>query len=65
MQQVTVDHVYPQFMKAKVMYPEQQRAGIETISDALTGEFAEDATLLWKTNYLKFVEVGGLKTSKK
>ena len=65
MQQVTVDHIYPQFMKSKVMYPGQHRSGIETISDALTGEFAEDATVVWKTNYLKLVEVGGVKTAKK
>ena len=57
MQQITIDHVYPEFSQAKVLFGEKQRDGIATISDALSGEFSEDATILWKTRYINYVEV--------
>ncbi|KAG0622396.1 hypothetical protein M758_3G094500 [Ceratodon purpureus] len=57
MQQVTVEHVYPEWSKAKVLYPDLQRPGINSIGDALKGDFAEDATILWQTRYLNYVEV--------
>ncbi|KAG0595612.1 hypothetical protein M758_UG181600 [Ceratodon purpureus] len=56
MQQVTVDHVYPQYMNVEVLHPNSQREGIITIFDALDGAFAEDATIVWKTRFLKCVE---------
>lgn len=39
MQQVTVEHIYPQYASTKVLFPERQRDGIDTLSDALNGEF--------------------------
>ena len=57
MQQITIDHVYPEFSQTKVLYNEKQREDIATISDALNGEFSEDATILWKTRYINYVEV--------
>lgn len=60
MQQVTIEHVYPEWAHTKVLYPDHQREGIVTISDAMRGEFAEDATILWETRYLNFVEVSTL-----
>ena len=55
MQQVTIDHVYPQFSHVEVLYPNHQRQGIVKVTDALDGEFAEDATIVWKTTHLKLV----------
>ena len=57
MQQVTVEHVYPEWSQSKVLYPDHQRQGINTIGDALKGDFAEDATILWQSRYLNYVEV--------
>ena len=57
MQQVTIEHVYPEWAQVCVLYPDHQREGIVTLSDALKGEFAEDATILWQTRYLNLVEV--------
>ena len=51
MQQVTIDHVYPEYANVAVLYPEHQRQGIVKVTDALDGEFAEDATIVWKTLY--------------
>ena len=56
MQQVKVDHVYPQYADALVLYPTQQRPGIAKICDALDGDFAEDSTIVWKSRYLSLVE---------
>ena len=61
MQQVTIEHIYPEFAMTKVMYGDQQREGILTVSDAVNGEFSEDATILWSTRYLNFVEVSKVK----
>ncbi|KAG0606784.1 hypothetical protein M758_9G167300, partial [Ceratodon purpureus] len=61
MQQVTLEHIYPEFTQTKVMYDSQQRDRILTVSDAVNGEFAEDATVLWSTRYLNFVEVSKVK----
>lgn len=57
MQQVTIEHVYHEWAHTKVLYPDHQREGINTISDAMRGKFDEDATILWETRYLNFVEV--------
>lgn len=57
MQQVTIEHVYPGWEQTKVLYPNLQRDGITNIGDAMRGEFAEDATILWQTRYLNYVEV--------
>ena len=57
MQQVTIEHVYPEWVHTRVLYPDHQREGIVTLCDALKGEFAEDVTILWQTRYLNFVEV--------
>ena len=57
MQLVTIEHVYPEWSQSKVLYPDNQRHGITTIGDALKGDFAEDATILWHTRYLNYVEV--------
>ena len=55
MQQVTIDHIYPQYMDVELLHPAQQRQGIQKLSDALDGAFAEDATVVWKTRFLKLV----------
>ncbi|KAG0572586.1 hypothetical protein KC19_VG107800 [Ceratodon purpureus] len=57
MQQVTIEHVYPKWSQSKVLYPDLQCHGINTIGDALKGDFAVDATILWHTRYLNYVEV--------
>ena len=61
MQLVTIEHVYPQWRHLRVMFPDQQRPGILTLGDTQEGAFDEDATVIWKTNYLKYVEVGNVK----
>ena len=61
MQQVTVEHIYPQYASTKVLFADRQREGIETLSDALNGEFAEDSTILWRSTYLRNVEVSKVK----
>ena len=57
MQQVTIEHIYPEFAETMVLYLDHQREGIVTISDAIRGEFAEDATVLWETHYLNYVKL--------
>ena len=57
MQLVTIEHVYPEWAQTPVLYPDQQRDGIVTLADALTGDFNEDATILWQTRLLNLVEV--------
>ena len=57
MQLITIEHVYPEWAGTKVLYPDHQRDGIISIGDALKGDFSEDATILWETRYLNYVEV--------
>ena len=56
MQQVTINHVYPEYTGASILYPNHQREGIVKMSDALDGQFAEDLTVVWKSSYLSLVE---------
>ena len=56
MQLVTIEHVYPQWSHVIPMYPDKQRQGLQTMADAMNGEFAEDSTILWRTNYLNYVQ---------
>ena len=55
MQQVTIDYVYPQWARVIPMYPELQREGIQTMRDIANAAFDEDNTLIWRTNYLKYI----------
>lgn len=55
MQQVTIDYVYPQWAAVIPMYPEMQREGINTMGDIANAAFDEDSTLIWRTNYLKYI----------
>ena len=56
MQQVTVEHVYPEWGGVIPLYRDQQREGIHKMGDVLNGEFAEDSTILWNTRYLNYVQ---------
>ena len=57
MQQVTIEHVYPEWSQTRVLYPDHQREGIVTVGDALKGDFNEDATILWQTRFLNLIGV--------
>ncbi|KAG0570851.1 hypothetical protein KC19_6G192200 [Ceratodon purpureus] len=61
MQLVTIEHVYPQWRHLRVMYPDHQRPGILTMGDTQEGAFDEDSTVIWRTNYLKYVQVAKVK----
>ena len=56
MQQVKIDHVYPQYADVSVLNPTHQRPGILKMSDALDGQYVEDSTIVWQTRYLNYVE---------
>ena len=57
MQQVTVEHVYPQWTHVIPLYPDQQREGLQNMGEVLKGDYAEDSTILWKTRFLNYVQV--------
>ena len=56
MQQVTIDHVYPEWAQVKLLFPDQQREGIKVLMDAMQGEFKEDATVIWRSDFLLDIE---------
>ena len=56
MQLVTIEHVYPQWSHVLPLYPDKQRQGLLTMADAVNGKFAEDSTILWRTNFLNYVQ---------
>lgn len=58
MQQVTIEHVYPQWAHIVPLYRDQQRQGIQCMHDVFNGKFAEDATIIWRTNYLTYIQGG-------
>ncbi|KAG0594973.1 hypothetical protein M758_UG127700 [Ceratodon purpureus] len=56
MQQVALDHVYPQYRDIEVLHQNHQGEGIMKMSRSMDGPFDEDTTIVWKTSFLKLVE---------
>lgn len=56
-----IDHVYLQYENTKLLFEDHQPKGIMTMSTVMNGEFVEDTTIMWQTNYMWFIEIAKLK----